>query len=334
VTKLLVFIFPTLVIIFFWALSRLEARLVGVTPRSRGFFRRNGTALGLFLIIAVGIWTVVFIVLPNLYMVQESFRLNLPSAQRGGPSDVPTIDNYVSFIYDLSFNEWNWVDMYAFGYTIVASLFVTFLSLITTYPLAFYLAYAASKRKLRNLMVGLVIPYWVSGVLVAFAFGVLFAARGPINSALIGVGLLDQPFNFRQTNVALYIALVAGYVLMMLFPLYAAIQSLDRNQIEAARDLGAPWHRIHVDIIMPHAKPGIAAGCTLVFMGTAGSLAYPQILGGTRTLWFTPIVHSYFFESENWPRGAAYAFILLLACVVFVMAVLRMFKVSLGEAVR
>ena len=113
----------------------------------------------------------------------------------------------------------------------------------------------------------------------------------------------------------------------MVFPLYNAIESLDKNQIEAARDLGAPWWRIHRDVVIPYAKPGIASGCTMVFMLSAGSLAAPQFLGGPSTLWFTSIVYDFFFQAFNWPRGAAYAFILLAACIAFVMLMLRLFKV-------
>ena len=78
----------------------------------------------------------------------------------------------------------------------------------------------------------------------------------------------------------------------------------------------------------------IASGCTMVFMLSAGSLAAPQFLGGPRTLWFTSIVYDFFFQSFNWPRGAAYAFILLVACIAFVLLMLRVFKVSLGETIR
>ena len=72
----------------------------------------------------------------------------------------------------------------------------------------------------------------------------------------------------------------------------------------------------------------------MVFMLSAGSLAAPQFLGGPRTLWFTAIVYDFFFQNFNWPRGAAYAFILLTGCIILVMAMLRLFKVSLGETIK
>jgi spermidine/putrescine transport system permease protein len=117
----------------------------------------------------------------------------------------------------------------------------------------------------------------------------------------------------------------------MILPIFNAVESLDHNQIEAARDLGSPWWRIHYRVVMPHAKPGIASGCTMVFMLVAGALAAPQILGGPSSLWFTQIIYQWFNTGGNWPRGSAYAFVLLVICIVFVMAVMRVFKVRFGE---
>ena len=167
-----------------------------------------------------------------------------------------------------------------------------------------------------------------------FSLRLLLASKGLINQSLVGLGIIDAPFDFLGSNAGLYIGLSYAYLLVMIFPLYNAIESLDKNQIEAARDLGAPWWKIHRDVVMPYAKPGIASGCTMVFMLSAGALAAPQFLGGPNTLWFTSIVYDFFFQAFNWPRGAAYAFILLAACIAFVMATLKLFKVSLGETFR
>ena len=121
----------------------------------------------------------------------------------------------------------------------------------------------------------------------------------------------------------------------MVFPLYNAIESLDKNQIEAARDLGAPWWRIHKEVVMPYAKPGIASGCTHGLHADAPARSPRRSSSaGPSTLWFTSIVYDFFFQAFNWPRGAAYAFILLAACIAFVMLMLRLFKVSLGETIR
>jgi spermidine/putrescine transport system permease protein len=117
----------------------------------------------------------------------------------------------------------------------------------------------------------------------------------------------------------------------MVFPLFNAMESLDRNQIEAARDLGAQVWRIHWRIVMPHAKPGIATGCIMTFMLAAGSYAVPALLGSPGSRWFTEIIYNWFFEGGNWNQGAAYAFILLALCIVFIFAMMRLFRVGLGD---
>ena len=273
-------------------------------------------------------------VLPYLYMVVESFHPKLPPLEREGPKDFLTVEQYRSFFVTPTDGSWNDTHMGAFLFTIVASTAVTALNFAICYPLAYYMAQAGTAQKVRLLMLGLIVPYWVNEILRAFSLRLLLASKGLINQALMGLGITDAPVDFLGNNTGLYVGLSYAYLLIMVFPLYNAIESLDRNQIEAARDLGAPWWRIHKDVVMPYAKPGIASGCTMVFMLSAGSLAAPQFLGGPRTLWFTSIVYDFFFQAFNWPRGAAYAFILLAACIVFVMLMLRLFKVSLGETIR
>ncbi len=328
------FLLPFAVIAMFMAMARYERRIVGHDPTRKGFFERNGPMLGVVFIVLVGFWTLFLVVLPYLYMVQESFHPTLRPIARGGPEDVLTLAQYRSFIFEPMGGALNVNHMGAFLFTIVASILVTALNFALCYPLAYYMAQAGSAQKVRLCLMALIVPYWVNEVLRAFAMRVLLASSGLINRLLQALGVIDEPFDFLGANVGLYVGLSYAYLLVMIFPLYNAIESLDKNQIEAARDLGAPWWHIHLNVVMPHAKAGIASGCTLVFMLTAGSLAAPQFLGGPNTLWFTSVVYDFFFQAFNWPRGAAYAFILLIACIVFVMTVLRLFRVSLGETIR
>ena len=146
--------------------------------------------------------------------------------------------------------------------------------------------------------------------------------------------MVDQPVEFIFENYALYAGLGYAFILLMIFPIYNAIESLDKNQIEAARDLGAPWWRIHRRVVIPYAKPGITSGCTMVFMLTAGALAAPQILGGPSSLWFTQIIYQWFNQGNNWQRGSAYAVFLLFSTIVIVLLVMKAFKVKLGEVTR
>ena len=332
-SRFFVFLVPIAVIAIFWLMSQRESKLAH-DPTHKSFFERNGTVLGIVFILLVAFWTLFLVTLPYLYMVVESFHPRLPPMKRGGPEDFLTLEQYKSFFVQPSDGTWNTTHMYAFVYSIVASVAVTALNFAICYPLANYMAQAGSIQKVRLIMLALIVPYWVNEILRAFSLRLLLASKGLINQMLMGAGIIDEPFDFLGTDTGLYVGLSSAYLLVMIFPLYNAIESLDKNQVEAARDLGAPWWKIHRDVVIPYAKPGIASGCTMVFMLSAGSLAAPLFLGGPSTLWFTAIVYDFFFQAFNWPRGAAYAFILLTACIAFVMLMLRLFKVSLGETIK
>jgi spermidine/putrescine transport system permease protein len=328
---LALFVAPLVIIVGLVVMARLERR-----PGEPSFFRRNGAPVASLLIFAVGLWALVMVILPQLYMIDYSFHPKLPTAQRGGPRDVHTLANYRYFLFGSpdDTSHWNSTHLYAFFITIFASIVITIANFAICYPLAYYMAQVARPKAVARLMLLLVVPYWVNESLRAFAFRVMFGTGGIINQALLGARLIHEPIDFIGADVALYAGLTYSYILIMMFSLYNAIESLDRNQVEAARDLGAPWWHIHGFVVLPHAKPGIASGATLVFMLCAGALAAPLVLGGPKTLWFTPIVYDRFFEGFNWPQGAAYAFILLIACMAFVLIVMRLFKVSLSEIAR
>jgi spermidine/putrescine transport system permease protein len=332
-SRFLVFLVPIAVIAVFWLMANRESKFAH-DPTHKSFFERNGTVLGTVFLLLVAFWALFLVTLPYLYMVVESFHPRLPPLERGGPKDYLTLQQYRSFFVQPSDNSWNTTHMWGFIFTILASVAVTVLNFAICYPLAYYMAQAGSVQKVRLIMLGLIVPYWVNEILRAFSLRLLLASKGLINQSLMGLGITDAPIDFLANNTGLYVGLSYAYLLVMIFPLYNAIESLDKNQIEAARDLGAPWWKIHRDVVIPYAKPGIASGCTMVFMLSAGSLAAPLFLGGPNTLWFTAIVYDFFFQAFNWPRGAAYAFILLAACIAFVMLMLRLFKVSLGETIR
>jgi spermidine/putrescine transport system permease protein len=332
-SRALALLLPFIVIAIFWFMARYEAR-AHHDPTHKSYWERNGTVLGITFIGLVAFWTLFLVTMPYLYMVVESFHPKLPPAQRGGPTDILTLAQYKSFFVSPSDGEWNRVHMSNFVYTIAVSVAVTIINLCICYPLAYYMAQAGTAQKVRLLMLALIVPYWINEILRAFAVRLLLASKGLINQGLMAMGITDTPIDFLGSNTGMWIGLSYSTLLIMVFPLYNAIESLDKNQIEAAHDLGAPWWKIHRDVVIPYAKPGIASGCTMVFMLVAGSLAAPLFLGGTTQRWFTMTVYDFFFQSFNWPRGSAYAFILLAACITFVMLMLKAFKVKLGEAIR
>lgn len=295
-------------------------------------FRRYGTTLTLAMAAATFVWVVMMVVLPYFVMVEYSFHRNLPVVELGGPKDVYTLENYASLFRggDLSAFEFS-DDFRVFLRTIWGSAVVTFVCLIVCYPVAYYLAKIAAPERAAFLLVLLVIPFWINEILRTFAWFILLAYNGPLNFALKGLGIIDAPVRWLSGSGGVIIGMTYAFLLFMMFPLYNAIETLDRNQVEAARDLGASTWRVHWRVVIPHAKPGVAVGCIMVLVLAASSYIVPYLLGSPGTRWFTQTIYEWFFEASDWPRGSAYAFILLGLCVVFIMAMMKAFKVGLTD---
>ena len=276
-----------------------------------------------FILLTVGTWFIFMILLPQLIMLDFSFRPLLPLRKIGGPEDVYTLKNYIVLFTTPLHRA-------IFLKTIWSSIVVTTVALTICYPIAFYLAKVARGARLGWILMGLIIPYWINELLRIFAWQLILADSGILNQLLLFIGLIAEPLNFRAGNGAVIMGMTYAYILFMVFPLYNAMESLDRNQIDAARDLGSSWLRVHRRIVIPHAKPGIAVGCIMVFMLAAGSIAAPQLLGSPSSFWFTEIIYTN-FETANWNQGAAYAMVLAVLCLIFIFGMLKIFRVGLKE---
>ena len=300
------------------------------------FYKKNGPVIATFFLVAIIFWLVFLIVIPQLYMLDLSFRPNLPPLLRGGPDDVYTLTHYKHFLYgsETSKDAYNYVDIGVFFDTIITAVLVTIINLCFCYPIAFYIAKLATPNTARLLVLALVIPFWINELLRSFAIRILFAGEGVINNILLELGLISTAMNFIALDIALYTGLTYAYILLMIFPLYNSLETLDTNQLEAAKDLGSSTVRTHWRIVIPHAKAGIASGCTMVFMLTAGALATPVVLSSPNTYWFTQLIYQWFNMNDNWSRGSAYSIILLVVSVTFVLLMMRLFKVTIGEVVR
>lgn len=285
---------------------------------------RFGSGLAVGIIGMIAIWLIGLVILPQLLMVDYSLRPNLLPADIGGPGDVYSLTNYETLFS-------NKIHLAIFFKTIWSSVLVTSLTLVVSYPIAFYLAKVATPQKAALCLLLLIIPFWINEILRTFSWYIILAYKGPLNALLLGLGLIDQPIRFLSGDGGVLIGMVYAYILFMIFPIYNAIESLDTNQIKAARNLGAGWIRTHWRVVIPHAKPGIATGCIMTFMLAAGSYAVPALLGSPGSRWFTQIIYNWFFEGGDWNQGAAYAFLLLVICIGFIALVMRVFKVGLGD---
>jgi spermidine/putrescine transport system permease protein len=299
----------------------------------REAIKRFGTLGVAFIFGSVAVWALLLILIPHLMLIDYAFHAN-PGAVKKGLAE-PGITFY-SFLPLVDTEDD--LALRTFIRTLLTSGVITVLALILCYPLAYYLAKVATNKWLSVLMLCLLIPYWVNEVLRAYAWRTLMSKLGLINQLAVGAGF--PPFEFcnyelpiLDSNIALFVGLIYSYVLFMIFPMFNAMESLDRNQVEAARDLGASWVRVHRKIVIPHAKPGIASGCIVTFMLTAGSFIVPVLLGGRSSFWFTQAIESQ-FSVLNWNGGSAYSLVLELVCLIFVIAMMWAFRVTLRDITR
>ncbi len=223
--------------------------------------------------------------------------------------------------------------------TVIFAVLATGLALIACYPIAYNLALTATPKRAVWLFLALIIPYATVELMRVYAWVALIDANGVFNQVLDLIGILDlsdgEGIAFKRSPVTVFVVIVYTYILFMVFPLYNVMATLDRNQIEAARDLGASTFRIHRRIIVPHSKPGIAVGCIATFMLSAGAFSVPRIISrGLQGEWFSQSIYNKFFESQNANLGSAYAFAYTLICFVIVGLFMWLVRARLKDFIR
>ena len=163
------------------------------------------------------------------------------------------------------------------------------------------------------------VPYWVNLLIRTVAMLFIIRDQGPVNAGLIGLGIIDEPVRLAYSNFAIGLGLFYSYLPFMVLPIYAAIERMDFSLVEAAHDLYAKRFQTLIHVIIPTIKPGIIAGCLLVFIPSLGAFIAPDILGGGKSLMIGNLIALQFQGSRNWPFGAAVAVILLTLVLIVLM---------------
>lgn len=209
-----------------------------------------------------------------------------------------------------------------FARSFVLALVTTAISLLVSYPFAYYIA--TRSPRIRNILLVLVmIPFWSNFLVRTYAWRVLLGSDGIVSQVSQAMG--GEPIRLLFTNSAVLIGLVYGYLPFMVLPLYAAIERLDWNLVEAARDLYASGWTAFRKVTLPLSMPGVVAGSILVFIPALGAYVTPAILGGARTVLLGDYIVSQFLAARNWPFGSALSF-----AVMFVMLLATIFYFRAG----
>lgn len=279
-------------------------------------------------------WLVIGIlmVLPVALMAVYSF---LTKEFRGGVIWDFTLAAYDQFFLDRGLFgdeppriEWTYITI--FWRSIWQAALATLLCLLIGFPTAWFIATRPART--RGLWLFLItIPYWVNLLIRTVSLRFLLRDQGPMNEALMGLGLISSPLTIINTNLAVQIGLFYSYLPFMVLPIYAAVERYNFALSEAAADLYASRWATLREIVLPVVKPGIIAGSILVFIPSLGAFLAPDLLGGAKTFMIGSLIDEQFRGSQgNWPFGAAAAMILM----TLVLIVLLFYARAQGRAPR
>jgi spermidine/putrescine transport system permease protein len=254
------------------------------------------------------LWSVVFLFIPLMVVCVISF------ATRG---------TYGGVIWQFSLENYRdlWHVVYAriFGQSLVLAFLTTMVCLVMSFPLAYYIARLSPRWQAVWLLL-VMIPFWTNFLVRTYAWMFILRTEGLLNTVLVGLGVITTPLDLLYTDKAILIGLVYGYLPFMVLPLYATLERLDPALIEAARDLYADGWSVFWRVIVPLAKPGIIAGCLLVFIPSLGAFLTPDLLGGARNMMIGNLIQHEYLVARDWPLGSAISLILMIIVIASVAA--------------
>ncbi|GFM52486.1 ABC transporter permease subunit [Pseudomonas capsici] len=287
-------------------IRKIKRALLRITP--------NGRQL---VIGAPFLWLFLFFALPFLIVLKISFA--------EADVAIPPYTEIFSYAEDklqLVLNLANYTllsgdELYISAYlgSLKMAFFSTLLCLLIGYPMAY--AIANARKDLQTVLLLLIMmPTWTAILIRVYAWMGILSNNGLLNAFLMWLGLIDEPLQILNTNLAVYIGVVYSYLPFMILPLYANLVKHDQSLLEAASDLGSSTFNSFWKITVPLSKNGVIAGCMLVFIPVVGEFVIPELLGGPETLMIGRVLWQEFFNNRDWPVASALAVIMLLVLIV------------------
>ncbi|MGN0193664.1 MAG: ABC transporter permease [Pseudoramibacter sp.] len=254
------------------------------------------------------VWSILFILIPVGVLVVMSFMTK-------GPLGIivyrPTLANYKEILNPVYGN--------VVRQSLVIALWTTLLTVLLGYPFAAVMSKMRAKYS-GIVMILLMIPMWVSGLVIIYSFVILFNQSGLINTLLLKIGLIHHPLKMLYTNFSVITGMLYMFMPFAILPMYTSIEKLDPALIEASKDLGAGPVRTFFKVTLPLTSPGIFAAVILTFIPCIGYYMVTDMLGGGTSMMAGNLIYRQFTIASNWPFGAALA--VILAVVILLMVVI------------
>ena len=300
---------------------------MALMPKSGGTNGAGNGYRGIIGPLLLPTWVVigVFLLVPVLLMAVYSF---LTKEFRGGVEWTFSLAAYDQFLLTRGLfgdepPQLEWTYIAIFWRSIWQAGLATVFCLIVGFPTAWYIATRPPRSRALWLFI-ITVPYWVNLLIRTVSLRFLLRDQGPLNELLLGAGLLSQPLEIINTNVAVQLGLFYSYLPFMVLPIYAAVERYNFALSEAAADLYASrWVTLR-EIVLPVVRPGIVAGCILVFVPSLGAFLAPDLLGGAKTYMIGSLIDEQFKGSQgNWPFGAAISVILMTLVLIVLLIYAR-----------
>ena len=266
-------------------------------------------------------WLVALFLVPFLIVV----KISLSQTAIAQPPYTPVFhlasgwQGLRSFFAGLSLDNYAFLGtdpLYVLSYlkSVEIASFSTLLLLVIGYPIA-YAVTRTPRRAQAVLMVLIILPFWTSFLIRIYAWMNILQHDGPLNQLLLALHIVREPPAWLSTNTAVYIGIVYSYLPFMVLPLYATLEKLDEQLLEAAADLGCPRWKTFWLVTLPLSAPGVLAGALLCFIPIVGEFVIPDLLGGSQTSMIGQTIWTEFFANKDWPTASAVAVVLVCLLV-------------------
>lgn len=232
-----------------------------------------------------------------------------------------TLENYREALSERLYGELMLRSLWIAGAVTVVTVFLAF-------PVAYFISFHVAPARKSLWLFLITLPFWTSYLLRIFLWKVMLGFNGVINSALTGIGLIDQPLTFLLYNAnAVVLTLAHAFAPFAILPIFVALEKIDRSLLEAARDLGESALTTFTRVTLPLATPGLVAASLIVFIPTVGDYVTPRLVGGPGGLMIANMIQTQFLRLNNAPMGATLAvlamIIVAILAVLFTLAVKR-----------
>jgi spermidine/putrescine transport system permease protein len=259
------------------------------------------------LIFPLLLWLLLFLVLPYIFIFTQS---------------VLATDDFGKVVYDLNFDSYIKIFTNPLYYetlirTFIYAIIVALVCILLSLPLAYFIAFKVTKNKSFYYTL-IVLPFWMSYIVRAYAWKVILGENGIFNSSLMNLGIIDKPLRFvLYSDFSVILCLIYIFLPFVCIPIYTSFEQISKSLVEASKDLGANSWVTFRKVIFPLILPGVISGGTLALVLTLGDFLAASLLGGPNTLFISSIVQNLFGTSNDKPLGSAVGVVLLV--LVFIL---------------